>query len=303
MISPGRLWWLLRRDLKRGWSASYHDYKTRPRIPEWRWPCWNETPMTTPVHVLTGKNDWQLCAWMLASFFHFSQQTWRVVIHDDGTLPEDARAALKQIIRSARLITRDEADVAMDKALAPFPFCHDYRNKHPLALKIFDAAHFCGADRFLLLDSDVLFFAHPSEIMDWANGREGSCWFNEDVTEGALVTAEHAWEELGVKLWERVNSGLCLLTKRALDLEFCERALGETRILRGHIWRVEQTLFALCASRHGRGGLLPKSYEVTLAKHGSIDSVARHYVGAARDRFFGEGLARLHKTLLARKDE
>jgi hypothetical protein len=62
---------------------------------------------------------------------------------------------------------------------------------------------------------------------------------------------------------------------------------------------VEQTLFALCASRFGKGGLLPKHYEVSLKRRAHPDAIARHYVGAVRDRFFGEGLKRLREELLA----
>jgi hypothetical protein len=298
MISPGRLLWLLRRDLKRGWDASYHDYKTKPRIVNWSWPFWSETPQPTPIHILTGKNDWLLSAWALASFFYFTEQTWSVVIHDDGTLPLEARTELKRLFHKARIISRDEADSQMDRVLAPFPFCHDYRNKHPLALKVLDVPHFCQAERFILLDSDVLFFRFPREIMDWVASGAPECWFNEDVEEGALIGTDQAWSDLGVPLWPRVNSGLCLLAKAAIDYEFCERALGETSILKGHIWRVEQTLIALCASHHGKGGLLPKTYEVSLGKSSSEDAIARHYVGAVRDRFYGEGLKRLRDILL-----
>ncbi len=299
MISPGRLWWLLKRDIKRGFVASYHDYKTKPRITEWAWPFWSEAPQPVPIHVLTGAKDWELCAWMLASFFHFTEQTWNVVIHDDGTLNAQIGAQLKKIFKSIRIISRDEADTKMDRILQPFPFCHDYRNKHPLALKIFDMAHFCESERFIVLDSDVLFFKYPREIIDWVSKNASDCWFNEDAEEGSLITTDHAWADLGVALWPRVNSGLCLLTKAAIDLEFCERALGETSILKGHIWRVEQTLFALCASRHGKGGLLPKTYEVSLTKDASSDCIARHYVGAVRDHFYGEGLKRLRDVLLS----
>ncbi len=38
MISPGRLWWLLKRDLKRGLSASYEDYKMKHFTTNWTWP-------------------------------------------------------------------------------------------------------------------------------------------------------------------------------------------------------------------------------------------------------------------------
>lgn len=302
MMSPGRLWWLLQRDLKRGWDATYHDYKTKPRIAEWSWPFWNETPQNVPVHLLTGKNDWQLAAWMLASWFHHTEETWRIFIHEDGTLPEEGRALFRKLFPNARIISRDDADSKMDKLLAPYPFCHDYRNKHPLAMKIFDVPAFTDSPRFIVLDSDVLFFNYPSEIMDWAHGNAQECWFNEDVNEGSLITPDHARTDLGVKLWRKVNSGLGLITKAAIDLEFCERALGETSILKGHIWRIEQTLFALCASRWGKGGLLPPAYEVSLGKHGSPNAVARHYVGAVRDRFYGEGLKRLSPILLSKEE-
>ena len=73
--------------------------------------------------------------------------------------------------------------------------------------------------------------------------------------------------------------------------------------MRGPIWRVEQTLFALCASRGGKGGLLPKNYEVSLRRRASPDAIARHYVGAVRDRFYGEGLKRLHEELLTLEED
>ena len=50
MISLGRLWWLLKRDIKRGWDASIHEYRTKPRITEWNWPYWSDAPMAVPVH-------------------------------------------------------------------------------------------------------------------------------------------------------------------------------------------------------------------------------------------------------------
>ena len=299
MISPGRLWWLLKRDMKRGMSASYHDYKIRPLIQKWNWPFWNDAPMSVPVHVLTGEKDWQLCAWMLASFFHYTEQTWNIVIHDDGTLTEEIRRELSTLFKTARIIPRAQADATLDAALKPLPFAYEYRGMHPLALKIFDMPYYCEAPRFIMLDSDVLFFNHPREIMDWTGSGAKECWFNEDIAEGSLLPERDAMEDLNVKLWPRVNSGIALITKEAIDFEFCDRALGETPILKGHLWRVEQTLFALCASRHGKGGLLPKTYEVSLGKHAAEDCIARHYVGAVRNRFFAEGMKRLRPVLLA----
>lgn len=303
-MTLGRLLWLARRDLKRGWSASYHHYQTLPRIAHWNWSFWKEKPENVPLHVLTGENDWLLAAWMLASFFTFTETSWPLVIHDDGTLPEDGRGTLKEMFRNVRFISRFEADSAMTEVLQSLPRCLRYRMSHPLALKIFDMAHFANAERYLVMDSDVLFFRKPREIVDWARATERrDCWFNEDASESTLVSDAEAQEKLGIHLWPKVNSGLCLINREAIDFQLCEEALANTSLLRGHVWRIEQTLFALCASRKGRGGLLPKSYEVSLARRAGRDIVARHYVGAVRNRFFGEGLKRLAPVLFPKENE
>lgn len=298
MISPGRLWWLFRRDLKRGWTASYHYHRTLPKITAWRSPLVEKRAEAVPIHLLTGINDWRLAAWMLASFFHFTQRSWSVFIHDDGTLPAEARETLTLLFPQTRIISRAEADAAMANELRNYPRCQQYRQMHPLAQKIFDVPFFTTGKQFMLLDSDLLFFARPEEILHWVDGGEGECWFNADADEAALLSKDEAKSQLGVDLWPKVNSGLCLISKSAVDRDFLEHALATTNILEAKVWRIEQTLYALTASRHGKGGLLPATYEVSLGKTAAPNALARHYVGAVRDHFYGEGLRRLLPILL-----
>ncbi|MDQ3624346.1 MAG: hypothetical protein M3463_17950 [Verrucomicrobiota bacterium] len=283
-------------------STSHDDDALLRRIEEWAWLYWGETPHSVPVHVLAGEADWRQAAWMLASWFHYSESGWPVHIHDDGTLPPKARTTLQRLFLGARVISRAEADDAMSRELEAFSFCDYYRRLHPLALRIFDVAHFSPGDRFILLDSDLLFFALPREALSWASRETPECWFLEDIRGASLLVAEQARVELGVELWSRVNTGLALVWKKAVDLEFCDRCLAQTSLLRGHLWRVEPTLYALCAARHGKGGLLPLTYEVSLGRDAESDAVARHYVGAVRSRFYSEGLARLVEPLFADND-
>ena len=91
---------------------------------------------------------------------------------------------------------------------------------------------------------------------------------------------------------------MCLLWKKALDLDFIDRALAQTSVLKSTPDRTASTLIALCASQHNVGGLLPKSYEVSLERNAASDAISRHYSGAARERFFAEGLKRLRETVL-----
>jgi hypothetical protein len=301
--SPGRFWRRFLRDLNRGWEATYYDYKVLPRIDNWSWHFWREAPQTPSVHVLTGLDDWRHAAWTLASFFYFSEFSWPVVIHDDGTLPEEGRATLQKLFTTARVISRAEADATIVPLLQAFPFCADYRRMHPPALKVFDVPHYATNERFVLFDSGLLFFNHPREILDWVAGQSDECWFHEDAAEHSLITAAEARTELEVKIWPRVHSGLSLLSKAAIDLDLCDRALAQTSIPRGEAGHVAQTLLMLCAARHGKGGLLPPRYEVSLAKKTAEDAVSRLYVGETRERFFADGLKRLEPVLLSRDEK
>ncbi len=277
----------------------FSDQHTLLEIEDWYWPYWGEAPTNVPIHVLVGENDWRMAAWMLASFFRATESAWPVVFHDDGTLPTDGSRTLEDLFEDSSTVSRAEADAKMDRVLRAYPYCHEYRSGHRLGLRIFDTAHLENAERYLVLDSDVLFFQRPDEIMDWADDPlTQKCWFNRDAREFSNVSDFEAREELGVDLWPRVDCGIALIYRPIVDLGFCDRALATTAILRGAEDRIEQTLFALCASQHGQGGLLPKTYEVSLKGRASPDAISRHYVPAVRNRFFSEGLKRLREPLL-----
>lgn len=292
----------LRRDFRRGGEAALNYHRTLDRIAEWSWPFWHEPAQPVPVHVLTSGAEWREAAWMLASWLHFSEHTWPLVIHDDGTLPAEATTTFQRLFPHARLISRKEADSTAGIALKAFPFCAEYRDKHPSALKLFDLPHFAAADRLLIFDSDLLFLNHPRELLAVIHSSPDACAFTEAPIEHALLTARDAFDDVGVRPWKRVDSGLCLLPKAALDLDFCDQALAHTSILRGSVPRAERTLLALCAARHGKGELLPARYEVAPKTPLGEDTAARHYAGATRDRFYSEGLKHLAGQLLPKDD-
>ncbi|MEY4939536.1 MAG: hypothetical protein RIQ93_1271 [Verrucomicrobiota bacterium] len=301
MRSPGYYWWAFRREWRRGFLASWADHWLAPRIWRWQNPHAAEVPAAVPVHVLCGHEQVLLTAWMLASWHSHTGRNWVVRVHDDGTLTPEDVGNLCRISDQLHVITSAAADAAVAPHLANRPACAAYRGAHPLARKIIDVPLLSESRRFILLDSDVLFFRQPEEILQWVDDpTDDRCWFNEDVAESSNVTPFEAQERLGVTPVPRVNSGLCLLPAAVVDLDFCERALRDTALLNGHIWRVEQTLFALCAARHSRSALLPRAYEVSLGAAMQPGAIARHYVGAVRDRFWSEGVWKLAAQLSSR---
>jgi hypothetical protein len=97
-------------------------------------------------------------------------------------------------------------------------------------------------------------------------------------------------ELTGVELGDRINSGLALVHRESMRLDWIEEFLSIPGIV-GHFWRIEQTLYALCASKYGVE-LLPAEYDVRLAE-GIGSRPSRHYVGAIRHLMYSEGMRHL----------
>jgi hypothetical protein len=238
--------------------------------------------------------------WMLASLHGTSGLKWPVVLHEDGSLGEAQLDLYATLFPGLRIFRRSEADEMMRERLISHPRCADYRLRMPHGLKCFDIPHLSAAPRFLMLDPDVLFFAKPHKILDWAaDSMDESCWFNQDFQEASPISPSQAAQDLGVSLWPKVNTGVCMVVRESLtNLDDMEQWLAHPTLHDARIqWRVEQTLLALAASKAGNGGLLPPIYEVSPNKNRRRDCIARHYVGCVRDRFYSEGLCGVHKMI------
>lgn len=290
---PGRLLLKTRMKFGHGLRTAYYRDVVRPRILDTA-PIVDTDDARCEIHVLTSAKDWIDLVWALKSFYRNCGRRYRLCIHDDGTLGQDRIAKLAGHFPNARIISRTEADAAVLPTLEKYPLCHEFRRSNLLSPKVFDFAHYLEADRMMLLDSDVLFFSEPTDLVrriEDASYRKNTV--NGDVETALTVEPELVRDLMGFDLLPRFNSGLGLIHRESLRLDWFEEFLGLPGIL-GHFWRIEQTLFALCSSRFG-AELLPPDYDVRLtrdANHGPV----RHYVGAIRHRMYLEGVRRLVRS-------
>jgi len=293
MIAPGRIWYLVRKYHREGWTTPYWRDRVRPRILRTA-PVRTAATGPVEVHCLTSRDDLPNLLWSLKSFYHFARRDYPLVVLEDGSLQDADAATLADHFPDARLVRKHEADAVMEDRLARYPRCREYRRKHPLARKAFDAGCFLEAPRMLLLDSDVLFVSEPTRLIEHAeNPRYSKSAFNADIAPALNISAEEARSRFGIELVERINSGIALIRRQALVLEWMEEFLGCPSVTEGHFWRIEQTLLALCASREG-AELLPAEYRVSLER-GIGGCVAKHYVGAVRHLMYNEGMAELKR--------
>jgi hypothetical protein len=272
--------------------AWYRDV-VRPRILRTA-PIENLTDERCGIHVLTSDGDWLNLVWSLKSFYWASGRRYRLCIHEDGTVGAEALRHLRGHFPDAKIVEKATADAEVLPALSAFPRALEFRKTNHLSPKLFDFRHYLTTERMLLFDSDLIFFAEPTELLrriESTDYRLNSV--NKDVQSAYTVDPAQVRAEKGLFLAEGFNSGLGLIHRESLNLEWIEEFLAIPGIL-GHFWRIEQTLFALCSARFGCE-LLPSEYRIQLGP-GIEGCVEKHYVGAVRHLMYGEGMAALKKS-------
>jgi hypothetical protein len=291
-MSVGSMLYKLRSKYGRGLRVAYYRDVVRPRILRTA-PVSSLNDRHCEIHLLTSQQDWLNLVWALKSFYWTSGRRYGLCIHDDGTLEGDSRRELQRQFPDARLIARNEADRDVLPTLASFPRCLAFRHTNHLSPKLFDFRHYLQSERMLLLDSDVLFFEEPTELLRRIEspGYVANS-VNADIASAYTVDPQDVCSQIGLAMPERFNSGLGLIHAASLRLEWIEEFLTLPGIL-GHFWRIEQTLFALCSARFGVQ-LLPDEYRVSL-RRGTDGCAAKHYIGAVRHLMYGEGMAHLKR--------
>lgn len=288
-MTPGRAILLAREWLRGGVRATYFRERVAPRIlltP----PIPDTTDGRCEIHALTCAADWLGCMWALKTFYWHSGRSYRLCIHEDGTVSPADQETLRRHFPAARLITRARADARAAELLAPYPRTQEFRRQNVLAPKLIDFHAFLESDRLLSMDSDVLFFGPPTALIERIERSSPllNAW-NADCGDSYTVRPEDVERELGFRLLPRINAGLGVVHRDSIRLEWLEEFLGLAEVSRGHFWRVEQTLYALCSSRFG-AELLPVEYSLRL-EPGIGGRPFRHYVGAIRDLLYAEGIS------------
>ncbi len=292
-MSLGSLVLQFRQKYEHGFQTAHFRDSVRFRILDTQ-PISDTTDRTCEIHVFTCANDWLNLVWTLKSFYHYSNRHYALCIHDDGTLTDSDRATLKHHFPNARLIERSTADEHIFSHLASHLRCLEFRKSNHLSPKLFDFPAYLESDRMLLLDSDILFFAEPTALLQRIEDPNYQLnTVNGDVASAYTVNPAIIQEKFGFEVIDRFNSGLGLIHKASLNLDWIEEFLALPEII-GHFWRIEQTLYALCSSRFGVE-LLPSEYDVHL-EEGTKGFPSRHYVGKIRHLMYGEGIRYLTKN-------
>lgn len=284
----------LRRLQHEGFANAYH----RRRL----WKAVLQLPpvVTDPVsdgavevHLVCCQSDYLCALWSLKTFYRASQATYPLVVHMNGRMSALARRRLRRHLPHAKLIGAAEADATVNEWLSSHgcPRLLEARSRNPFLVKLIDVHVLSNASSIVLLDSDILFFARPDELLAAVEDTVRAVdYFQRDAGTTYNVTIDEARNVLGIPLVPAVNTGIAVLDRATVDLVRCEQLMGHASVSRSTGW-IEQTLYALVASEKRRVRHLSSSYLVSLEPRENLATlVARHYAGPSRRHLTDEGL-------------
>ena len=243
------------------------------------------------LHMVAGHSMLQMGLLALRSLEFHTRRRWSPLIHEDGTFSDEDTVMLERHFPDAQIIERRQADIEVTAALEAFPACRTNRSRHNWFLKVFDTRHYAVGERYIILDSDIIFFRRPDAVLRWVDSGSDEMWIMEDEKEKYSQPRSEIQEAMGVAMVERANSGLDLMPRTAADLGLAERFLTQCAPKARQYEFLEQTIFGLWVSAWGRGGLLPADeYEISWNTFRGQRAVCRHYIGAAKnDALYVEG--------------
>lgn len=251
------------------------------------------------VHIMTYDHDWRMALWTAKSFYAAAGVDWPIVFHEGGRLSRRCQSQLLRHFPAARTLTMRAANRTVGELLASSGLkrCLEARQQSIMLLKMIDCLVLSEARHLLILDSDVLFFRRPQEILDAVANADPRSMFNRDcaVYEHYTVSPEAAKARYRIDLAPSVNAGLTLVHRASLGLEMLEEFLADPDIT-SDPWLIEQTLQALCGSRVGMR-LLSDLYVVSrgtgLTTSDGRPLVAKHYPSYPRPYLYFEGMVEL----------
>lgn len=260
------------------------------------------------VHMLLHHKRIYEGLWALYSFAYFCAQPCRIVVHSDGSLTDLDVGLLNRLFPQCKVIDRETADSVVMSYFRREGLveCAQLRTKFVHTLKLFDPFFFLENSSFILIDSDVLFFSCPQELI---NGIEATKDTSEipnlyltDLQDAYTLQPSDLTTLLGKDCIERVNVGVLRVHQDTLDFRRIEQDMQQI-----YSWYkedkisyfIEQTLWAMELTRTNNTLPLPNTY--VLAPSGEEpDLVSGHFCGGgySTTMFYRAGLPRLAASFL-----
>ncbi len=240
------------------------------------------------VRVLTWRRDWVNCLWALKTFYAHSPQPFALYIHDGGLLNWQI-TELRKHFPSSFFVGSAKADEQTVEALKSrgHSLSVAYRRTNISTRKLFDFYLLSKAERIISIDSDIVFFKQPNELISPSTSSPTNA-YNRDCMDWYSISCDEIQQVFGLTVPARVNSGLNTVWRESIRFDLIDQWLAYPPLFDNR-WVTEQTIHAMCSAIFGLS-FLPETYMVGTSPGLLPDAICKHYPSDPRLWLYREGM-------------
>lgn len=252
------------------------------------------------IHMVCGKRDLDMGIWSSWSIMRYMDGKGKLYVHSDGTIDADSEKKWRKKVSNLEIVGRDNAEKAASNLLKETcPDLYEWRSSWGSfsTSQVIDSHLFGDAKQILIMDSDVLCFNKPDEILTSLSYTEPNFRWCRDLLDAYLADSTFLTNLFGFTVPKALNCGFITCPRFTIeDYQFIDNAIGKLRksgIETDRFWAA-QTIYGIMAGRCHNSSELPQTYSNTNERIFD-DTKVRHFVGVPRirHRFFNEGVPSL----------
>jgi len=256
------------------------------------------------VHMLCCSRDIDMGIWSSWSFLKNTGGDFDLWVHSDGSIKEEEKELWKSVIPFTKFTDKPDRDNQVKQMLEmDFPELYDWRNRNWASAQLVDFHLFGNSRNFIIMDSDVLTFSKPEELVQAAVSEEINFAWCRDTLDAYSGRREVLEKVLKHPMPERLCAGL-MSTMRFAKTEFSlindtiRKIIESTELDHNHYWSC-QTYYAAVAEKRGKYKILSSTYNTTKSRTKKNQPI-RHYVGIpkVRYRYVSEGLPKVFAQIV-----
>jgi hypothetical protein len=249
-----------------------------------------------PVFFLTGHKYFHQTLYCIRSLSMVAGKRLRITIVDDGSFDSGLIGRVSRQLPGAALITQGVIDQKLNELLPAeiFPNLRSRREVYPHLRKLTDVHTIsCALGWKLVLDSDMLFWREPLEIMNWLKNPDRPIYMT-DCEECYGYSRESMEALTGDRVPLELNVGVIGLHSGSIDWEKVEYWIGKLEQTQGTSYFLEQALTAMLIGTEPSLVLPAQTYQVNpTGGEPEPECILRHYVDLSKKDYFNRAWRKL----------
>lgn len=252
-------------------------------------PVVNSLPGGLPVYFLTGVNYLYQTLFCIQSLIKVAGNNFDFYLVDDGSLTIIQYKQIKRLLPGSTIISTEEIAHNLNITLPreSFPNLYKKRKVYPHIKKITDIHTYSKHTWKLVLDSDMLFWKEPKEIINWLQNPLKPL-FAKDCSDSYGYPLELIESTCGSMVPRLLNAGIIGFNSKTIDWQQLELWVKTLEAEAGTSYFLEQALTAMLIGTTNSLILSEDEYIVnpSQASVKSEKGILHHYVDLSKKDYY-----------------